>query len=449
MSRKHKKLKIKVENLGTVKVFNLDSKAHFTVGFKPNNSFQIFGNHIPEKFELVRGKGDTFILKVRDSMVGELITGDSRLPIPDLIKHRLLRRVKDGYVLELSQDQQAWVKLNDVTFQLSFDGEARISGGEIPYWKFSRRIYRRLTSDIMFKVILILFLAVGGYLSYLIHGMPMPKNNKINLEKYTRHVARIIIKPRQVATIVPEGKTGLASTKSAEETPDKTPDKPAESASKNPTRSAEAARKAIMNKGLVGLIAGTGKASKESTVIEALVDRGLVRELDEILKSGQDLEIELPSVTDIGTGNFDDILSDSKVEVDNLISGMKVDDKVELSEKGDVNLEDFGQFTGGDAALGWRSEQSIRDVILSYMGRVTYTYNKYLKQNPDLRGKVIVEMTIAASGEVTDCRIVTSTVNNPAFEQDLLKVVSSFRFKPIPEGEITVQNPFIFYRRDL
>jgi len=141
--------------------------------------------------------------------------------------------------------------------------------------------------------------------------------------------------------------------------------------------------------------------------------------------------------------------SPSKEEMENLISGMQQNDKVELKEKGDVNLESFGEIKGSETALGWRSEQSVRDVIMSYMGRITYAYNKYLKLEPDLKGKVIMEITIAASGEVTACRVISSTINNSSFEHELVNIVKSFRFKSIPEGEVTVQNPFIFYRRDV
>jgi hypothetical protein len=35
-------------------------------------------------------------------------------------------------------------------------------------------------------------------------------------------------------------------------------------------------------------------------------------------------------------------------------------------------------------------------------------YGRALKDNPSLKGEVVIEMDIAASGEVTDCRVVTS-----------------------------------------
>jgi TonB family protein len=448
MARKKAKsqtIRIEVENLGNVQVFHLGTREAFTIGYRTTNTFPLFGKEVPASFDLVRGKGDRIVLKVRDSMVGEVIRGDSRLPIPDLIRHRLLRRHKDGYVLELGPDQRAWVRLKDTVFRIGFDGAAAIKE-EVPYWKLSRRIYRQLTTDPLFKIILIIFLALGAHFSYRIHGTPLPKREKIDLKKYTRHVARIIIRPtsRDIAA-----RTGRGTVTEAPKKTDTEPSSGKSSKKESESASArrEAARKAIMKKGLVGLIAGKGTPGKTSTVIEALVDRGLVREIDEVLKSGQNLEIELPSLDDIGTG-FEGLLDSASTGVDELISGMQVEDRVELSDKGDVQLEEFGQISGSDAALGWRSEQSIRDVILSYMGRVTYTYNKYLKQNPDLKGKVVVEMTIAPSGEVVDCRIVSSTMNHPDFEKDLLKVVRSFRFKPIPEGTVTVQNPFVFYRRD-
>jgi len=280
--------------------------------------------------------------------------------------------------------------------------------------------------------------------------MPLVEPKSVNLEKYTRQIAKLVFKPKKNSQRLLANKAGTGTSKESEKSNSNSETKEESSSRKSSEPASNApAKTTVFNKGLVGLIAGTGPSNKGSAVIEALVDRGLVRQLDELLQSGQNLEVQIPSFNDVG-GNLDQVLSaTSKVEVDNLISGMQVNDKVELKEKGDVNLESFGEMKGSETALGWRSEQSIRDVIMSYMGRITYAYNKHLKLEPDLKGKVIIEITIAASGEVTACRVVSSSINNPSFEQELVNVIKSFDFKSIPEGEVTVQNPFIFYRRDV
>ena len=447
MSKKNKILKIKVENPDGVKVYTLDSKGKFSIGFKQNNTVRFFGKQVPGKLDLLRGGRNVFKLKVLESMDGEIVSDDSSLAICDMIKHRLLRTEKDGYLLDITEDKRALIQFKDHKFHIEYDNSLKTTYQKNPYWKFSRRLYHQLTSDLLFKSILIILFLFGGSLSYKIHLMPLVATKKINLEKYTRHIARIIIKPIEQKPIVVENNLSQPDSREAEKIePEKELINDSEPVTANePTITS--AKKTVLSKGLLGLIVGKGQSNNESIVIDALIDRGLVRELDDILKSGQTLEIELPSMTDIG-GNLDDLLSTSAIEIDNLISGMEVDDGVELKEKGDVNLENFGEITGSDAALGWRSEQSIRDIIMGYMGLVTYTYNKHLKLDPALNGKVVMEITIEASGIVTNCKVINSTVGNKKFENELKNVIEAFKFKPIPEGQITVQNPFVFYRRD-
>ena len=79
MSKLSKTLQIKIENLGNVKVYSLDPNKRFTVGYKHNNSLQLFGAKIPKQFDLVCGKGKCYYLTVHESTVGE-ITIFSRAP---------------------------------------------------------------------------------------------------------------------------------------------------------------------------------------------------------------------------------------------------------------------------------------------------------------------------------------------------------------------------------
>jgi TonB family protein len=281
--------------------------------------------------------------------------------------------------------------------------------------------------------------------------MPYVEARTVNVDKITRHVARLMLKTTEQIPQLPESTIGVAGG-SSEPEHSEVENNPSESSetSSSDKSSNTSAKTTVLNKGLLGLIAGEGSSSNESKVIESLVDRGLVRELDNILKSGQNLEIELPSMTDIG-GNLDALLSTTELEVDNLVSGMEIDDGVDLQEKAEVTLESFTGVRGSSTARGWRSDQSIREDLTNSKGRVEYIYKKYLKNFPDLSGKVLVEIVIDATGKVIDCKVIESetTIKNQAFKNELLNAVRTFRFKAIPEGQITIENPFVFYRTDL
>ena len=92
------------------------------------------------------------------------------------------------------------------------------------------------------------------------------------------------------------------------------------------------------------------------------------------------------------------------------------------------------------------SAESVMAVINSQHGRVMYTYNKYLRQTPTLRGKVSLDVTIAADGRVSNVQVVESTIQNADFIRDLLTIIRQLRFPAISEGTVTVNVPFVFNR---
>jgi TonB family protein len=69
-----------------------------------------------------------------------------------------------------------------------------------------------------------------------------------------------------------------------------------------------------------------------------------------------------------------------------------------------------------------------------------------LRQNPDLRGKVSFDVTIAADGNVSNIKLVESTLNNNNFIRDLMNIIRRLSFEAIPQGDVTVNIPFVFNR---
>ena len=56
------------------------------------------------------------------------------------------------------------------------------------------------------------------------------------------------------------------------------------------------------------------------------------------------------------------------------------------------------------------------------------TYNKYLRQYPDLNGKVVFELMIGPSGRVTKIRTISSEIDNSEFLQELMDKIVTYKF---------------------
>ncbi|MEO8156052.1 MAG: AgmX/PglI C-terminal domain-containing protein, partial [Rhizobacter sp.] len=93
-----------------------------------------------------------------------------------------------------------------------------------------------------------------------------------------------------------------------------------------------------------------------------------------------------------------------------------------------------GQGGGGGSlqrAAGGKASRSIEDIRLVFernKGSIYAIYNRALRDDPSLQGKVVLKLTIAPSGEVVDCRIESSELKSPDLERKLLARIKQFDF---------------------
>ena len=79
-------------------------------------------------------------------------------------------------------------------------------------------------------------------------------------------------------------------------------------------------------------------------------------------------------------------------------------------------------------------------------GAIFALYNRALRRDPTLEGKLVLRLTIAPSGQVTACEIVSSELNDPELEQRLVQRIKLFRFEARDDVEpITTTKPIDFF----
>ena len=82
----------------------------------------------------------------------------------------------------------------------------------------------------------------------------------------------------------------------------------------------------------------------------------------------------------------------------------------------------------GRGAKGSRSIEEIKLVFERNKGAIYALYNRALREDPSLQGKVVLELKIAPSGEVVGLRIVSSELHAGELEGKLLARVKAFDF---------------------
>jgi outer membrane biosynthesis protein TonB len=104
-----------------------------------------------------------------------------------------------------------------------------------------------------------------------------------------------------------------------------------------------------------------------------------------------------------------------------------------------------GTVQGGGSGKGSRSTEEIAQVFDTNKGAIDNMYQRALRDSPALQGKVILELTIAPSGDVTALRIVSDDLNDPEFEAKLRARIMLFKFKPRDVAEMIATHTLDFF----
>ena len=110
----------------------------------------------------------------------------------------------------------------------------------------------------------------------------------------------------------------------------------------------------------------------------------------------------------------------------------------------------IGQSAGGARRTGTsgkasRSREEIELVFDKNKGVIFALYNRALRMDPSLEGKLVLRLTIAPSGEVTFCEVVSSELDDLELERKLVQRIKLFRFEARDVEPITTTKPIDFF----
>ena len=93
---------------------------------------------------------------------------------------------------------------------------------------------------------------------------------------------------------------------------------------------------------------------------------------------------------------------------------------------------------------GSRSAADIMKVVRQRTPGLRHIYNKFLKEKPGFKGKVVLKFTIAPGGEVISISVASSTTGYGEFDAAIKSAVGNWTFSKVKSGNTTVTIPFTF-----
>ena len=281
-------------------------------------------------------------------------------------------------------------------------------------------------NDRRFKKLLFSFILVFGIISIIVPFLPTPEPVKKDIKSIPPHLAKLIMEQRKQPP----------------------PPPPKQKAKKKVAKKVEKKKKPVKKK------------KKTEQAIKKAASSGLLAmssELDDLRESFDFDTIDdapLKKSSNIGKEVFDKNVITSKATRDSggiktsqltrSTGGSKLTGRSTTQVKSALGKASPVKTVRNSRGQIIRPEEEIQTVFQKYKGAIFSIYNRALRKDPTLQGKVILELTIAPNGRVTKCTVISSELNNPQLERKIVLKVKSFKFKASGAQQVVIKYPIDF-----
>ena len=287
-------------------------------------------------------------------------------------------------------------------------------------------------NDRRFKRLLISFILVFGIISLIVPFLPTPEPVKKDIRSIPPHLAKLIIEKRKLPPpppVKPEQKKKVE--KKAEE---KKIEEKKETVEKEKPKKESAIKKAASS----GLLAMSSELAdlRESFEFDSS-DQAPLKKAGQIGKQVFSQNVGASNATGGSGGINTSNLSRST-------GGGKLADRSTTQVKsalGETRAKKVRRNSSGEII---RSEVEIQKVFQKNKGAIFSIYNRALRKDPSLQGKIILELTISPDGQVTNCKVLSSELGDPKLERKIVARVKLFKFEASGAQQVVIKYPIDF-----
>jgi TonB family protein len=402
----------------------------------------------------------------------------STLAIGDMVAWGLAEKSRKGYQVYHRRGMSADIRIDNATYILEYgqpptpalDPEMVTEPAKRGHLPLRYRFQPPNRTDLTFLALLTLILLghIAGVRS--LRYYPIPEITDIR--ELPRRISRLILEPvaPPPSQVAKKGETGgevEGPTSEVEKVPEPEKVKPeAETPSKGDTpapATREAIRSQVSKMGVLGVLTGRGTAGRKtagSGISVLQLDAELQQDLEKMLGEISGITTSASVAGTGGTGFGGTEPGSGLIGIEGQLKDANVSEPIQVSRLGTASGQPFGSLSGSSSgeAVGSLSEEyvaperreerstrTIGRVVAAHTGSIRYAYNRELRKKPSLRGKIVLTFTISPEGNVTECHIEKSAMNWPPLEKSLVKMVRTWKFPEIPEGDVTVSYPLVFF----
>ena len=284
-------------------------------------------------------------------------------------------------------------------------------------------------NDRRFKRYLIVSLLVFMVLGLIWGNLPVPEQPYQEIQPIPPRLAKLILEQKK------QPPPPVAKPKTKTEKKKETPKKKAKE--KPQTKKQETARKKAESAGLVALSDELADL-RESFDVASLQDNRLQQKVGKAAAPTTTTSSILTAKATKGSGGINTSALSQNT------GGQQLASRSTTNVTSTIPSGTGSSKRSGAGRTAGRGEEEIEKVFQKNKGAIFSLYNRELRKDPTLQGKVVMELTIAPNGNVVKCRIVSSELNNPTLERKLVSRVKLFRFAAKDVAQVTVSYPIDF-----
>jgi TonB family protein len=211
----------------------------------------------------------------------------------------------------------------------------------------------------------------------------------------------------------------------------------------------------IGSKGILALLTSTSSVATGAGVEDILTRAGdAQQDLDEALSGVSGLKrggqrVEGSGGVGNGSGGLKGGRAQDQGGIDDLVAGLGSARSTTFERSGDLVVMGESRLVqgSGEKAIVGRNQDDVQAVVTRHNNAIQYCYERELKRNPNLRGKLVLRITITPQGTVKKVKIISSTLNNRRVEQCVISRIkrwSDFGSIDPKFGNITFRQTYAF-----
>ena len=404
--------------------------ATVTVGQDGSNTFVVPASELPATFPVFDHRGNQYTLLFTDRMNGRVVNRQGDFDFATLKSRNLVQKRGSVWALSLDESTKGKVSLGEVTLLFQFvpppPEPARI---ELPP-DVRGTVWRSI--DHLFFGILAASLFVHFAGAACIMLSPKPPDADLALDELPDRFARVLLPPKAPE---PEQPKTPDQTAQVEEKKDVKKDQKKKELPSDATARKAVLQQKVASKGLLKILGSAGGSGALQDVLGSGTGSG---DVAAALAGARGVSIATADSVGARAGGG----SGRAAGIGDV--GTSGGGKVALAGKGDAKVSGQVSTAAPEVDSADVDRAALSRYIRDRLGAIRGCYERELKRNPGLKGKVVVRFNITPAGRAGDIRIEENSLGSAEVGACITQLMRSWIFPFRPPDEVPVQYPFLF-----